>query len=633
MGSWPTKLTPELIAGGSLRLSFPSITPAGALSWQESRPSEGGRSVVVQHRAHGEPQELTPPGLGVGSRVHEYGGLAHVLTSEGCLFVDKKSQRLHLMHGADLRTVTRQDAWPCDLRLAHPIFDARRRRVIAVGESHDGARVENGLVSIDLASGTITWLARGHDFFDAPALSPDGEQLAWLCWDAPHMSWDAGRIELARVAPDGSLERASTVAGGPDGSAMCPTWSSAGELTFVLEGSSGFWNLHRLRGAEVVCVLSEEEEWGAPQWNSGTTLFAFSDARTIVGAPLRHGVACLRRVDLRTGLAETLIEDVGHVGHVAARGDDVLLSQGWAGQGSRLLHVNLRTREVTVLRDALAPLFAKQVLTDADLPKAEPVSFATSRGEQAHAFFYAPTSERYQGAPDELPPLLVLAHGGPTGVTSPLPSATLLSFTTRGFAVLDVNYRGSVGFGRRYRERLRGEWGALDVDDCVAGALAMAERGRVDRRRLAIRGGSAGGLTVLLALTRRPRVFAVGTCLYAVSDPRKLSDATHKFEAHYEHFLFGEGEARERALAQRSPLALVDQIETPVILFQGLLDKAVTPDQSQCMFEALRARGVPCELHTYPDEGHGFRAAATLRDVAEKEAAFYARHFTASRPR
>jgi dipeptidyl aminopeptidase/acylaminoacyl peptidase len=280
------------------------------------------------------------------------------------------------------------------------------------------------------------------------------------------------------------------------------------------------------------------------------------------------------------------------------------------------------------LASALAPLLegANPTLRAGDLPMAERVAFTSTEDQVVHAFFYAPKNADVH-ANDALPPLLVIAHGGPTGVTSPIPSMMILQFTTRGFAVLDVNYRGSTGLGRNYRERLRHAWGEVDVDDCVAGARAMAARGKVDGTRMLIRGGSAGGYTLLMALLRHPGVFSAATSLYGVSDPRSLTDDTHKFESGYASYLFGDGPTREHAFQTRSPILSVDAITTPVLFLQGADDKVVTPDQSTRMHEALKARGVMTELAVYEGEGHGFRQAGTLRDVFERELAFYARVF------
>ncbi len=601
-GRWPSPITADLVAGAALKLTFPLFAPDGSFTWLESRPEERGRNVVCSERG-----DLTPAPIDARSRVHEYGGIAHTFAGD--------------------ELVVRPAIG--NFRLAEPCYDRVHHRLIAVGELHGalGGHPENGIVSVDLATDEVRWLVRGHDFFASPALSPNGETLAFLAWSHPHMPWEAAAVYTAPIDAHGDVGAPVHVAGGANGSAFSPLWSPSGELYFALEADDNPWNVHRLRGGKAARVHTSADEWGAALWNLGTTLFGFDGRGHIIGAPMSQGRSKLVQLDLESGQEETLIADLGHIGHLAVRGDDVLMTQGWAGSGVRLLHYDLAKGEERVLRDVKAHLFegAAPLLTSEDVPAAESVTFATSGGEVSHGFFYAPTSRIAAGPPGALPPLLVLCHGGPTGVTTPLPSLGVLQFTTRGFAVLDVNYRGSTGFGRAYRERLRGLWGELDVDDCVHGARAMAERGKVDGKRLAFRGGSAGGYTLLLALAKHPDAFSVATCLYGVSDPRSLTDDTHKFEAPYANYLFGAGAERERAFAERTPLTMADRIKTPVIFFQGLDDKAVVPEQTERIYAALRANGVTTEMHLYAGEGHGFKKAETIRDVFAKEAAFHER--------
>jgi dipeptidyl aminopeptidase/acylaminoacyl peptidase len=603
-GSWPSPITAELVAGASMKLTFPMLGLA-VCSWVETRPEEGGRAVVCsQYR------ELSDPTVDAKSRVHEYGGVAHTFAGERLILRPKVG----------------------DFRLAEPCYDSLGKRLIAVGEHHaaggppDRAHPENGLVSVDLETDAVSWVVRGHDFFASPVLSPDGETLAFLAWNDPHMPWEAAAVYTAAVGRKGAIGEPVRVAGGADGSAFSPMWSDDGDLYFALEAEGRPWNIHRLRDGRVERVHTSDDEWGAPLWNLGTTIFGFDQFGHIIGAPMAEGRSKLVRLDLATGEEEVLIEDLGHIGHLSVHCESVLMTQGWAGSGSRLLHYDAGTRNLRTLRDVKSHLFEgpNAILSDDDVPTAESVTFPTSDGDVAHGFFYAPTSATAAGPAKALPPLVVLCHGGPTGVATPLPSLGVMQFTTRGYAVLDVNYRGSTGFGRAYREKLRGRWGQVDVDDCVYGARAMAERGKADGARLTIRGGSAGGYTLLLALAKHPDAFAVATCLYGVSDPRSLTTDTHKFEAPYANYLFGTGEARERAFRERSPLELADRIKTPVIFFQGLDDKAVVPAQTERIFAALRENGVASEMHLYAGEGHGFKKAETIRDVFDKETAFYA---------
>ena len=633
---WPSAISPETMSRGGARYAFPTLHSRGAV-WVESRPWDGARSVIV---LHGETtRDLIPAPFSASSKVHEYGGLPYVLTEDTLFFIEQKDGRVYRtsLEGEEPTPVTQLSPF----RLCELIVDASRNRLLAVGELHsEGAQPENGIVSISLETGSIAWLIEGFDFCASLALSPDQQALAFLTWSLPHLPWDAAIVHIAMLNQYGEIDAMSVIAGGESGAAFQPTWSPTGDLIFALESAvanDAAWNLHRVKHAsdlsargEVERLFANMDEWGAPLWNLGTQLFAFVDADTLIGTPMRDGISRLVRVKLGAETTyEVLQEDMTHVGHFAASKDALIFAYGWAGQGNRIELRDLQSGKTKrTLASALSPLLEgpSPVLREGDLPVAEHVRFSAREGAPVHAFFYAPknASVASDGA---LPPLLVIAHGGPTGVTAPIPSLMILQFTTRGFAVLDVNYRGSTGFGRAYRERLRHAWGEVDVDDCVAGARAMAALGKVDGTRMLIRGGSAGGYTLLMALLRHPGVFSAATCLYGVSDPRSLTDDTHKFESGYASYLFGDGEIRERAFRERSPILHADAITTPVLFLQGADDKVVTPDQSVRMHAALEAHGIPTEIAVYEGEGHGFRQAATLRDVFQRELAFYARVF------
>lgn len=647
---WPSSIAPETMSRGGARYAFPTLHARGAL-FTESRPWDAGRNVIVLSDTEGQLRDLIPAPFSARCKVHEYGGLPYVTSGDTLYFIEQKDGRVYKtnLDGAAPMAVSA----PSPFRLCEPILDATRNRLLFVGELHaEGAKVENGIVALDLATGATHWLIRGLDFVASPALSPDGQALALLTWSLPNMPWDASQLRVAMLDGAGGVVSQRVIAGGEEGAAFQPTWNARGDLVFALEAkveNDAAWNLHRICNApgiasDINAPLAIErlfvnmDEWGAPLWNLGTRIFDFVDDETIVGVPFREGVSRLVRVGLGgTPRYEVLDEDMMHVGHLACRGDALLLSFGWAGQGNRVALRDMKTGSTRTLAMALGPLFAgaNPILRAGDLPVAEHVTFTSkvvaakqTESQVVHGFFYAPKNADVTSS-DALPPLLVIAHGGPTGVTSPIPSVTILQFTTRGFAVLDVNYRGSTGFGRNYREQLRHTWGEVDVDDCVAGARAMAAQGKVDGARMLIRGGSAGGYTLLMALVRHPGVFCAATSLYGVSDPRSLTDDTHKFESGYASYLFGDGETREHAFQTRSPIQHANAITTPVLFLQGTEDKVVTPDQSARMHAALQARGVMTELAMYEGEGHGFRQAATLRDVFLRELAFYERVFAA----
>ncbi len=611
-GTWDSSITPKLMAKGGTRLAFPDVLEEGELSWMESRPSEGGRCVLVRTRR----PELPAPHSS-RSRVHEYGGKAHVVIGNVTFFVDAKTGGLRRWKANRPLEI----GPPSAFRLADLVHHAApgAGRLVAIGEhAREDGENENGIVTVSFVDGRVEWLARGHDFYAAPAISPDKKSLAYLAWDHPHMAWDAATLYRADFNDDLTLGPARPICGGPDGSAFQPTWSPAGELFCALEAGER-WSLHRVRNDRAELVADAGIELGAPLWNLGTRLFAFADARTVVGTGLSDGRSRVVRIDVESGAVETLTTAFSHVGELACGGDAALLLCGWAGGGTRLVELDLASGRTRVVRDAL-----EGVLDPGDISVPEAVAFPTSGGATAHANFYPPKNSRFRGPAEARPPLVVVVHGGPTGCANTEVILATQFFTTRGFAVLDVNYRGSTGFGRSYRETLRGRWGEIDVDDCVAGVKWLAAQGRTDPERAVIRGASAGGYTVLQALTDHD-VFRAGACMYGVSDPASMVHETHKFEKHYDRFLFGTGDAYAEAVRDRSPLRKVDRIRAPVIFFQGLEDLAVLPAQTERIHAALRARGVETEYHGYAGEQHGFRKAETIEHVWSSELSFYRR--------
>lgn len=612
-GAFPSPLSPEVVASAGLRLSFPTLA-AGARYWIEGRPAHGGKSVLVRDDGQGR-ADVTPPELDVRTKVHEYGGRPYAVSARGRVVVSNGADgALHLVEpGGAPRVLTHVGGH----RFAEMLFDEARRRVIAVAEiAREGGHPDAAIVAVDLEDGRVTPLLRGRDFYASPTLSPDGTRLAFLAWDHPHMPWDAAEAWLVELDGEGRCETPRHLAGSDAGAAYQPTFAPDGALHLSLEVDDHF-RLHRLGDRGLVRLPTGETDVFQPLWLLGTDSYGFA-GRRVVAAGLARGLSRLMVLDDGASAPAVLDDGLGHVGQLAAHGDEVLVIRGWAGRDATLLSYDLGAGTKTVL--AAPP----PALDPADTSTPEPVRFSTSHGEEAHGFFYAPHLRGHEGPEGQRPPLLVTVHGGPTGCAAPTPNLAIQLWTTRGFAVLDVNYRGSTGFGRAYRERLRGQWGVLDVEDCVAGAAAMAAEGRVDPTRLAIRGGSAGGYTVLRALSLSD-VFRSGACHYGISDIEALTRDTHKFESHYDRFLVGPYPERRDLFVERSPIWAPERIRAPVIFFQGSEDKAVPPDQTRTIHEALRARGVATELHLYEGEGHGFRRPETVRHAVEAEVAFHRR--------
>ena len=617
-GSWKSPITPDLIASSTVGLD--QIVLYGRdVYWVESRPAEGGRNVVVRRTTDGSISDVTPPEFNARTRVHEYGGGAYSVSGGNVFFSNFSDQRLYRHSpGSRPEPITPE----ADLRYADGVVDRRRRRVMCVREDHTDAGREavNAIVAVPVDGGDTEVLVSGNDFYSNPRLSPDATRLAWLTWSHSNMPWDGTELWVGELSAEGSIGGPRLVAGGPDESIFQPEWSPDGVLHFVSD-LSGWWNLYRWRDGRTENVCEMEAEFGMPQWAFGMRTYAFESADRIVCAYNQHGswsLATLDTVSRKLTPVETPYTDISSV--TAAPGRAVFRG-GSATEGAAVVSLHLSSGQVEVLRRSRDVAMAPGYLSE---PQA--IEFPTENGLTAHAFFYAPRNDDFGAPAGERPPLLVKSHGGPTGSTSTILSLGIQYWTSRGFAVLDVNYGGSTGYGRAYRERLDGQWGVVDVDDCVNGARYLVGRGDVDGGRLAIDGGSAGGYTTLCALTFRNE-FQAGASYYGISDLEALAKDTHKFESRYFERLVGPYPERRDIYVARSPIHFTDRLSCPVVLFQGLEDKIVPPNQAEMMADALRAKGLPVALVLYEGEQHGFRRAENIVRTLEGELYFYSRVF------
>jgi dipeptidyl aminopeptidase/acylaminoacyl peptidase len=617
-GSWPSPITAEAIASGAMGLS--EVRVAGEdVYWIEMRPAEGGRSVVVRRRANGCIEDCIPPGFSARTRVHEYGGGSYLIAEDILYFVNFADQRVYrVISGAGPEPITP----PGPLQYADLVWDGGRRRILCVREDHSaGGEPTNTIVAIPPdGSSPPTMLAAGRDFYAAPRPSPDGTWLAFLAWNHPHMPWDAAELWLAPLRGDGSLGDARHIAGGHGESAIQPLWAPDGSLCFVCDRTD-WWNLYAHRDDEVRPLASIEAEFGTPPWVFGMQNYAFSGPGRILCSCTQRGIWTLAELNSATGKLSPISLPYTDISSMQWDGRRAVFLAGAPDQPLSVIRLDLETRRAEVLRRASA-----LDLDPAYFSAPEPIEFLTTGGLTAHALFYPPSSPACIAPPGEKPPLVVMIHGGPTSMTTTALRLQLQYYTSRGIAVLDVNYGGSTGYGRTYRERLNEQWGVVDVDDCCAGAEFLAGQGRVDPTRLAIRGGSAGGYTTLACLAFR-KVFAAGASHYGVSDLELLTKDTHKFEARYLDRLVGPYPERRDLYLARSPIHHLEGLDRPVIFFQGLDDKVVPPNQAERMFEALRARGVPTAYIPFVGEQHGFRKAENIRRAIEGEFAFFARIF------
>jgi dipeptidyl aminopeptidase/acylaminoacyl peptidase len=618
-GSWPSPVTAELIAEATIRLGQIALR-GSEIVWSEGRPQEQGRNVLVRRATDGTLADLNPAPFNVRTRAHEYGGGAFALLADGgVVFSHYDDQQLVHVDAAGVAKALTQDP---DQRYADAIVDPTRRRLIAVREDHRAGAADAvaTIVSISLDTGAARVLVQGHDFLASPALSPDERQLAWLAWDHPNMPWDGCELWLADVAADGSLGTPRRIAGGAQESIFQPQWSPRGELHFVSD-RSGWWNLYRLRDGATQPLHPMAAEFGEPQWAFGMSRYGFDAAGRIVCAVSQQGVTRLATLDPETGAFEWLATPFCTIESLRVGADFAAFVGATPTQASAVVRLDLRSGAHEVLRSSSA--------ADAQgdfLSLAEPITFPTEGGLDAHAFFYAPTNRDARGPDGERPPLIVITHGGPTGTTDAGFKWSIQFWTSRGFAVVDVNYGGSSGYGRAYRARLDGQWGVVDVDDAIHAARFLIARGDVDADRIAIRGGSAGGYTTLSALTFR-HFFKAGASHYGIGDLETLATDTHKFESRYLDRLIGPYPAQRALYRARSPVHHTAQLSSPMILFQGAEDKAVPPSQAQAMYDAVAAKGLPVAYLLFEGEQHGFRRASTIRRVLEAELYFYGRVF------
>ncbi len=619
-GAWKSPITSELIVSETIGLGKP-LLDGEDIYWLEGRPAEGGRNVIVRRTPDGTLTDLLPQPFNARTRVHEYGGGSFTVHERTVYFSNYSDQRLYrLLPGGRPEPLTPET----ELRYADGVIDAARGRMICVREDHRVSPREalNTIVVLNLAGdpdgGQV--LASGSDFYAAPRLSPDGTRLAWLTWEHPNMPWDETALWVAEVLADGTLGEPQLVAGDEDESIYQPAWSPDGVLHFVSD-RTGWWNLYRWREGQVEPLLDLAAEFGEPQWVFGMSTYDFVGPESIITTYTQDGSWYIARLDSKSGAWQPLeipytsliSPQVGPLG--------VALRVGAPAQAAAIALFDLEIKEHQVLRSSSAV-----EVSPGYLAAPESVEFPTTAGLTAHGLFYAPQNVDHVAPEGELPPLLVFIHGGPTAAASSSLSLKLQYWTSRGFAVLDVNYGGSTGYGRAYRERLNGQWGVVDVDDCVHGARYLVECGLVDGERLAIRGGSAGGYTTLCALTFH-ELFKAGASYYGIGDLEALAQDTHKFESRYLDRLVGPYPERKDIYEERSPLHFTEQLSCPVIFFQGLEDQVVPPRQAEQMVAALESKGVPVAYLPFEGEQHGFRRAENIKRALDAELYFYSRVF------
>lgn len=616
-GSWKSPITSDLITSGTVSLSNVMLDGTD-IYWIEGRPSEAGRSVIVRHTPDGSTADVTPAPFNARSRVHEYGGGAYVVHHGIVYFSNFSDNRLYRCRpGEEPRALTAEGPW----RYADFVVDESRNRLISVREDHSNPEQEaiNTLVSIDLSNGNQQVLVSGNNFYAAPRVSPDMPRLCWLTWNHPNMPWNGTELWVGTLPADGTVTDAAQVAGGPEESIFQPEWAPDGTLYFVSD-RAGWWNIYRLN-VEAEVLVAMEAEFGTPAWVFRISTYAFQSADSIV-CIIGHGDReVLGTIDTRGKSLREIETPYSELSDIQADGTRVVFLGGSSTAPTAIVQLDTATGKSEIIKRA-----SDLTIDPGYLSVPESIEFPTENGLTAHAFYYPPHNQDYEAPAGELPPLIVRSHGGPTGGASTSFNLSIQYWTSRGFAIVDVNYGGSSGYGRAYRERLNGQWGIVDVDDCVNAALYLVNKGLADPNRLIIVGGSAGGYTTLSALAFRD-TFKAGASYFGLADLVPFVHDTHKFESRYLDRLIGPYPERADLYRERSAINSIDQISCPVVLFQGLDDKVVPPNQAELMVESLRQKGLPYAYVTYEGEGHGFRKAENIKRTLDGELYFYSRIF------
>ena len=553
--------------------------------------------------------------MNVRTRVHEYGGSSYTVTNSLVFFVNAKDQDIYCIDNKQSLQFQQITNSGPDERFANLIFDEKHDRLICVRETHRSDQVINDLVWVDVNTGACTVIHGEHDFYGQPRCSPCGRKLAFLAWNLPNMPWDGTFLYVASVATGGEFQNFKSIAGGATESIFQPEWMDSDRLVFVSD-RTGFWNIYGYEGSDTPVIVQDNAEYGFPLWVLDMRSYITWGHNRLVAVRKSVDNAALVSIDCTTGLVETINEDYCSYTSLARYNDGLVFLGGSSTNLTSIVCLEFLKKIPTHLLEPGEPPLALQ-----NISCGEQISYRNERDQTVYANFYPPKNDDYRAPTGNRPPLLVLSHGGPTSHSNMNFRFHVQYFTTRGWAVLDVNYGGSTGFGREYRNRLLNNWGVVDVEDCEAGVRYLAALGKIDLRHVAIRGGSAGGYTTLRALTTSS-MFRAGASLYGVADVRALARDTHKFESQYLNALIPESE-----MDDRSPINHIEEFSVPVIFYQGTEDRVVPPNQSVSMYQALAKKGITTAIFLFEGEGHGFRSAEHVRTVLETEFTFYSKVF------
>ncbi len=616
-GTWNSSLTAQLAT--SEYVSFSELFVEGSdLYFLELRPHEGGRTTLNVRTHEGSIYEVTPAPFNVRTKVHEYGGSSYTVANDLVYFVNAEDQDIYCIVNRSKNLSHQITKSGNTERFANLIHDQLRNRLISVRETHSAEHVLNDLVQVDLTNGKCRVLHKRHDFYGQPKLSPCGNRIAFLAWDLPNMPWDSSLLYVADFDANGNIRDTSVVAGGTEESVFQPEWVDSQQLIFVSD-RNGFWNLYQFDGNKTSAIVEDQAEYGFPLWVLDMRSYVTWGSNQVIAVRKSIEDTSLVAIDCRTGKVDPIDRDYCSYSSLTRYRGGLVYIGGSTSCLPSIVSIAELSLENNEAERIVEP--GKRPLTSGCISEAEPISYRNEHDQVVYAYFYAPTNHEYTAPEGDRPPLLVLSHGGPTSFSNASFRFHVQYFTSRGWAVLDVNYGGSTGFGREYRNRLLNNWGIVDVEDCEAGVRHLAEMGRIDLNRVAIRGGSAGGYTTLRALTTSS-MFKAGSSLYGVADVRALAQDTHKFESRYLDSLIPEDE-----MDARSPINHIEKFSVPVIFYQGMEDRVVPPNQTESMYEALSRKGITTAMFLFEGEGHGFRAAEHVGTVLETEFIFFSKVF------
>ncbi|MFH2040615.1 MAG: S9 family peptidase [Chloroflexota bacterium] len=619
-GSWKSPITTDLVTANANRIDE-VICEQDSIYWLEFRANQSGRQVIVRQTPDGSIADITPPEYNVRNRVHEYGGASYQVFKGVIYFSNFEDQRLYCqVPGSDPFPLT-PDSHD---RYADFALDDRHHRLICIREHHAESEQEvtNSVVAISIdGTSPIEILIKGNDFYSNPRISPDGSLLCWLTWNHPNMPWDGCELWVGSFDDSGKIINVHCIAGGQNESVFQPEWSPGGDLFFISD-RSGWWTPYRFKDDQMTSLCDLQAEFGLPQWVFGLSTYAFFGTGQLICTYTRSGQNRLARLDIPSRELRNIPTPYVEYSSLCVNNGKILFVGGSIDRPSELVSLDLETGSQEIFRQTGANLIEKDFIS---IPQT--IEFPSQNHLSAFGNFYPPANSDHTSAPDEKPPLIVMLHGGPTSEASLALNLKIQFWTSRGFAVLDVNYSGSSGYGRHFRLRLNGNWGVLDVEDCIQGANYLATQGLVDGKRMSITGGSAGGFTALCALAFH-KTFTAGVSRYGIGSLETLALDTHKFEAHYLDSLVGPYPVSQAVYYQRSPIHFIDQINAPILLMQGSEDKVVPPIQSERMFRALVEKGLPVAYVTFADEQHGFRKAGSIKRALEVELYFYSRIFS-----